>query len=372
MKISKLIGLMLLMANFAIAQNTSYSTNDNNVLGDKNTMIGAQTGTSATIGVQNTAIGHEAFKNGTGDGNVNIGWRSGWNITGGENTFIGKKAGYNAQSGDKNVAIGIESLLKNNGGDNNLAIGSAAGYRNTTGQSNVFMGSYAGKNNKTGGYNIYLGVAAGQGRGGTKNVAIGSYAGQSSLVQEEVVVEGQVVQEEVPESGDFNVFLGYKAGEGLADVSNKLYIQSSAAADITNPLIYGDFATKQLGIGTSHVPTDPETNIPFTLAVNGKTITEEVQVMMRDTWWPDYVFAEDYDLMSLTDLETEIEALGHLPGVPSAEEVETNGHALGRMDAILLEKIEELTLHLIDMNKEIKDLREENTALKDDIKALKK
>jgi len=74
----------------------------------------------------------------------------------------------------------------------------------------------------------------------------------------------------------------------------------------------------------------------------------------------------------LTDLETEIATLGHLPGVPSAEEVEENGHALGRMDAILLEKIEELTLHLIDINKEVKTLREENNSLKNEVKAFKK
>ena len=92
--------------------------------------------------------------------------------------------------------------------------------------------------------------------------------------------------------------------------------------------------------------------------------------MSRSTW-PDYVFAQDYNLMSLTDLEAEIETLGHLPGVPSAEEVEENGHALGEMDAILLEKIEELTLHLIDINKEVKTLREENTNLKNEVQTLK-
>jgi len=217
--------------------------------------------------------------------------------------------------------------LGNSNGANNMAIGFAAGASNDTGGDNVFMGGHSGKHNVSGSSNIYLGATAGSNNtDGHGNIAIGRGAG--SLMT----------------TGGYNVFIGNGANAELPNVSNKLYIQSQHQNSTdTTALIYGDFAAGKVGIETDYVPSD------YTLAVNGKTITEEVQVLLR-TNWPDYVFAEDYNLMSLTDLEAEIETLGHLPGVPSAEEVEENGHALGQMDAILLEKIEELTLHLIKIN----------------------
>jgi len=203
-------------------------------------------------------------------------------------------------------------------GLNGVHLGQFAG-QNTTQANNVIVGSYAGQDNISGGRNVYLGYQAGR-----KN------------------------------TGGYNVFIGNTVGNSLTNVAHKLYIENSNETD--TPLIYGDFSSDKVGINTSSVPSE------YTFAVNGKTITEEVQVMLSSEW-PDYVFAEDYDLMPLTTLEAEIETLGHLPGVPSAEQVEENGHALGSMDAILLEKIEELTLHLIDMNKEMEKLREKNEAL---------
>ena len=69
--------------------------------------------------------------------------------------------------------------------------------------------------------------------------------------------------------------------------------------------------------------------------------------------WPDYVFAQDYDLRSLEEVEAYIKAESHLPEVPSAEEVATGGFDLGNMDATLLKKVEELTLYIIEQNKKL-------------------
>jgi len=300
MKILKLIVLMLLTAHFVMAQTDTYSAPHTTVVGVGNTAIGARTGTDPNIGNYNTNIGYEV----------------GQNFKGKESVLIGKWAGKQAKSGDYNVAIGNESLKSNIDGGSNLAIGRRAGQTNTTGGSNIFMGSYAGNGNTTGNGNTYIGGSAGTSNNGNNNVAIGNKAGSSPA--------GTVA------SGSYNVFLGVNAGSGTSS-ANELYIQSSASSDITTPLIYGNFASGKVGIETNDIPAD------YTLAINGKTITEEVQVMLASQW-PDYVFAEDYKLMPLTDLEAEIETLGHLPGVPSAEEVEENGHALGQMDAILLEK----------------------------------
>ncbi|MBR5209467.1 MAG: hypothetical protein IKV67_06400, partial [Paludibacteraceae bacterium] len=79
----------------------------------------------------------------------------------------------------------------------------------------------------------------------------------------------------------------------------------------------------------------------------------------------DYVFEEDYNLKSLSEVESYIKENKHLPGIPSAAEIEQNGVSLSKMSNILLEKIEELTLHMIRLEKE-------NAALKAEVKSLKK
>jgi hypothetical protein len=88
------------------------------------------------------------------------------------------------------------------------------------------------------------------------------------------------------------------------------------------------------------------------LAVNGNIRAREIKVETAN--WPDYVFTKDYQLLSLKETEQHIKDKGHLPGIPSAEEVKTNGVDLGDMNAKLLKKIEELTLHLIAIEKENK------------------
>jgi hypothetical protein len=108
-----------------------------------------------------------------------------------------------------------------------------------------------------------------------------------------------------------------------------------------------------VGIGT------PLTNNPngYTLAVNGKIGAKDVQVETASTTWPDYVFAKDYRLPSLTEVEKYIQENNHLENVPSAKEIEKNGHSLGEMDKILLKKVEELTLYVIQQQKEIEELK---------------
>lgn len=100
-----------------------------------------------------------------------------------------------------------------------------------------------------------------------------------------------------------------------------------------------------VGIGTTIAPP---TGVK--LAVNGKINCKEVEVTL--TGWSDFVFNEDYKLRSLYDVENFIAQNKHLPDVPSATEVLSNGTNLGEMDAILLQKIEELTLYMIELKKE--------------------
>lgn len=104
-----------------------------------------------------------------------------------------------------------------------------------------------------------------------------------------------------------------------------------------------------LGIGKRN-PTEK-------LEVNGRIRAKEIKVEASP--WPDFVFEDSYQLPSLTESEIFIKEKGHLPNIPTAQEVEQDGVALGRMNALLLQKIEELTLHLIEKDKAINILQEQ-------------
>ncbi len=101
-----------------------------------------------------------------------------------------------------------------------------------------------------------------------------------------------------------------------------------------------------VGIGKEN-PTDK-------LEVNGTIHAKEVRVDVQG--WPDYVFENDYQLPTIEEVETHIKEKGHLPNVPSAADVETNGLKLAEMNVKLMEKVEELTLYIIDLNKKVKEL----------------
>jgi hypothetical protein len=100
-----------------------------------------------------------------------------------------------------------------------------------------------------------------------------------------------------------------------------------------------------VGIGTTIAPPSG-----VKLAVNGKVNCKEVEVTL--TGWSDFVFNKDYKLRSLNEVENFINTNKHLPDVPSEKEVTANGLNLGNMNATLLQKVEELTLYMIDLKKE--------------------
>ena len=101
----------------------------------------------------------------------------------------------------------------------------------------------------------------------------------------------------------------------------------------------------------------------YKLSVDGKVISEELKVQLSQNW-PDYVFDDEYHLMELSDIKEFITTNKHLPGVPSAKQIENdNGFEVGEMNRILLEKIEELTLHVIKLNEQIIELQKGNNQL---------
>lgn len=117
--------------------------------------------------------------------------------------------------------------------------------------------------------------------------------------------------------------------------------------------------------GAISIGSVPSTPTGYKLFVETGILTEKVKVAVATgNDWADYVFKKDYPLMPLSGVKEFIKEKGHLPGVPSAEEVVKNGIDLGKMDAKLLEKIEELTLYILQINKRLEQLEQENSQLK--------
>ena len=104
-------------------------------------------------------------------------------------------------------------------------------------------------------------------------------------------------------------------------------------------------------------------------SVDGKITGEELRIR-NSVNWPDYVFSEEYNLMSLDVLESSINQNGHLPGVPPASVVKEEGIMVGDMQKVMMEKIEELTLYIIDINKENKELRQQLNELQKEVEEL--
>lgn len=121
------------------------------------------------------------------------------------------------------------------------------------------------------------------------------------------------------------------------------------------------------GNGNVGIGTDSPVN---KLEVNGTIRYKEVKVEVNN--WPDYVFEPNYELRTLEETEEYIEENKHLPEIPSAKEIEANGVELGEMNRLLLMKIEELTLHQIELLKEVQLLKEENRGQQKEIDRLKR
>jgi hypothetical protein len=121
-------------------------------------------------------------------------------------------------------------------------------------------------------------------------------------------------------------------------------------------------STGHVGIGVDEPYFARGNNSDYKLSVAGKIHAQEVVV--DNSNWADYVFDDNYRNAPLSEVEEHIKAHGHLPGVPAAKEVQEKGVNVGQMQAVLLAKVEELTLHMIEQEKRIERLERENASLR--------
>lgn len=151
-------------------------------------------------------------------------------------------------------------------------------------------------------------------------------------------------------TGQEDFYMGMGAQNGNLSIFST-FEDENGAGSLTDLMVF-DVVTGQVGIGES----DPQ----HELHVVGKIRCNEIQVEPEGA---DYVFAEDYDLMPMEKLERFIQEQRHLPGIPSAAEMAENGLGVKAMQMKLLEKIEELTLYIIDVDAETSALDERLTRL---------
>ncbi|OJJ19845.1 hypothetical protein BKI52_15295 [marine bacterium AO1-C] len=390
-----------------------------------NTFTGTNAGKNITTGSGNTLTGKDAGKDlTTANYNTITGWQAGYyGTTGGYNVFSGVQAGFRNTTGSGNVFLGVQAGDDNISGAGNAYMGRSAGSGNTTGSYNVGIGYQAGFNNSTGSRNVFIGINAGNNNTGSYNVFLGNNAGSnetgsnrlyidnsntsSPLIYGEfdnnlLQVNGSLnVTSDLGVTGNFTSFSFLSATNPVGITQNQvggastmeLTTQDGSDNQATRLLLRGDTDAADMEFyhgargsetlsmkieGTNGVVAIGTTNYDassadptYKLYVASGIRTEAVQID-AETNWPDYVFANDYKLNPLNEVEAFIQKNSHLPNVPSAKEVNEKGINVVEMDATLLRKIEELTLYTIQQNKQIKSLNQANQALLQRLEKLEK
>jgi hypothetical protein len=142
---------------------------------------------------------------------------------------------------------------------------------------------------------------------------------------------------------------------GTSATQGDLVIQTATSGNPNGKL----WVNGKVSIGTVPAITSGTTlDNNYSLYVEKGIITEKVKVAIKDGGnWSDYVFDRDYKLPNLDEVQSYISENHHLQGVPSADEVGCDGIDVAGMDATLLKKIEELTLYVLDLKKENKEIK---------------
>lgn len=392
------------------ANNTFYGQGaGTNNTGAFNAFFGSGAGINNAAGSQNSFFGQDAGNaNNSGADNTLFGYRAGFqNVTNNFNSFFGSEAG------EQTTACC------------NAFFGTFSGMFNTTGEGNSFLGAGAGSSNTTEGYNSFIGTMSDGAEGITNATALGAFAkvtSSNSLVlggingvnnstadtfvgigttnpDRQLVVEGeQSVLRFRRYYGSYGLYaptLLMERARGTraaptdilpGDYLGKVQFHGRVSANPQNNgyPVYGLFAfvasdtnqngrfsfidrdmitervsilnTGNVGIGTT-TPTE-RLQVVGNLKVSGNILYSLLGNV------PDYVFDSDYKLMPIKQLENYLATEKHLPNVPSAAEIKQKDLNLSDFQMKLLEKIEELTLYVVNQAKQIDRKDAEITVLK--------
>jgi hypothetical protein len=366
------------------------------LLGSTNTSFGSDALTATTTSTNNTAIGANALMRTT---------------TGGWNTAVGQNSLINNTTGANNTAVGNEALVNLIGGSANVGIGRQSGNNITGGNGNVIIGNSAGPTVAEGGVissKLYIDNIQNFGAGRNTPLIFGDFASQDLIfnvainsssrvtinsggtnssglrftdlnntstslpntiqnnVRKVLSVNGNLGGGDVILVNDVNIYDedGTLTGNRTVNMADKKMIFDTQAqgriyigdTNQTNPFI--------VGAGNNFPPVSvPESD--YRLLVEGGILTEKVKIALRHsgTDWADYVFANDYKLMPLKEVENFVKANKHLPGISSANDLVKNGLDVADMQAKQMGKIEELTLYIIKQDKAIEELKAQVKAL---------
>ncbi len=402
--------------NILVGNSAGYSTSANKLTGNGNIAIGSKSGYKLGAAEYNTLLGFESGYNlSTSSNNIFIGYQSGYNQTNAIrafNSFVGYQSGFLNTSGINNTMLGSNSGYTNTTGYSNVFVGNNAGYNIESGYKNVFLGDSArseGRGRGSINYATAIGYNAVAIRSNTmilgdttQNIQVGIgtasptqkltikgnfsfvayndgmfYKNKRFLFQDEQENIALGTNHDEDFAGKGNLLIGVDSKINNSKINNSTAIGYGATVSVSNGLVLGN-QDIHVGIGTS-APTarleiasgkDGESGVVFSnlkqnsankfLTVNqlGQVVLEKPRTQIKSIEdWSDKVFERNYQLKSLNEVEQFINANKHLPNIPSAQEMTEKGIENEKLSAKLLEKIEELTLYLIEMKKENKELK---------------
>ena len=249
------------------------------------------------------------------------------------NVLIG---GRNVNSPTLNVIGGSPTLRVGNDPSNPTSLGSPAIY---LGDWNILTNTYKGDVHRTGILRISNNEGTVFTSSGKRTVFDGGLIWGNGMpgLSNKFAFNGDL--------GATQLLISAVGNPGSYPKIPKGYLVSvNGATHLKNKVLIGDTTLKTVG--------------DYNLFVQKGIMTEKIKVALNNSAdWADYVFDSKYNLMKLSEVEKYVKVNKHLPGVPSASEVATNGIDVAKMDSKLLEKIEELTLYVIEMKKEIATLK---------------
>lgn len=348
-----------------------------NTIAGRNTFVGFKAGLSNTTGIANVFVGSEAGSNNTtGIGNMFLGQQAGGqNTTGAYNLFVGNGSGSGTTTGLGNTAIGDGSLLQNVTGTRNTAIGQYAGVASTS-DENVFIGFAADVTPTTPNLTNVVAIGARARVSQSNSIVLGNNAnvgiGTSAPGNKLEIAQGT--------SGNSGLrFTNLPVGTSVSRATTDKFLTVNENGDVVLRRVDLSLLSIAVGIGGRLGATpwgmegatissgkspvaigDSALNVPagYKLYVADGILTEKVKVAVKNSdEWADYVFAQDYKLRSLDEVKQFVNEHKHLPGVPSATDVVKQGVDVGQMQAKLLEKIEELTLYMLQLKEENQQLK---------------